>query len=192
MADAVQSVNVHHSSLEAWNPETNVLYTWASKVLKTPLFTAMEWSSSDFQPAQIFHIVDRILEGKSPPSSLIVAQATADFPTTEDPEEAARWRVGLVVEAIASFDAHASDGQEPTSSYDSRASAGTTYLSNVAAQPICKHRGIQPSVVSMVNDSCILVVSRVGGNTIRVAPQCVMMDLGAQLVMIGKKFAQEL
>ena len=47
-------------------------------------------------------------------------------------------------------------------------------------------------VVHMVNDSDILVVSRAGGNPIRVAPQCVMMDSGAQSVMIGKKLAQEL
>ena len=44
----------------------------------------------------------------------------------------------------------------------------------------------------MVNDFGILVVSRAGGNTIQVAPQFVMMDLGAQPVMISKKLAQEL
>ena len=44
----------------------------------------------------------------------------------------------------------------------------------------------------MVNDSGILVVGRAGGNTIQVAPQCLMMDSGIQPVMIGKKFAKEL
>ena len=44
----------------------------------------------------------------------------------------------------------------------------------------------------MVNDIDILVVSQVGCNHIRVSPQCVMMDLGAQPVMIGKRFANEL
>jgi hypothetical protein len=44
----------------------------------------------------------------------------------------------------------------------------------------------------MVNDSGNLMVSQAGSNPIRVAPQCVMMDSGAQLVMIGKKLAQEL
>ena len=44
----------------------------------------------------------------------------------------------------------------------------------------------------MVNDTGILVVSRTGGNVIRVAPRCVMMDSGAQPVMIGKKLAQKL
>ena len=44
----------------------------------------------------------------------------------------------------------------------------------------------------MVNDSGILMVSRAGGNSIRVAPQCVMMDSRAQPVVIGKKFVHEL
>ena len=44
----------------------------------------------------------------------------------------------------------------------------------------------------MVNDFGILVVSQAGGNPIQVAPQCVMMDSGAQPVMIDKKLAQEL
>lgn len=39
----------------------------------------------------------------------------------------------------------------------------------------------------MVNDFGNLVVNRAGGNIIRVGPQCVMMDSGAQPVLIGKK-----
>ena len=46
--------------------------------------------------------------------------------------------------------------------------------------------------MGMVNDTGILVVSRIGSNTTRVASSCVMMDLGAQPVMINNKLAQEL
>ena len=70
----------------------------------------MEWSSSDIQPAKVFHLASRILEGKATPSSLTVANATADLPTTEDPEEAAKQRARLAKEAIASFDAHTLHG----------------------------------------------------------------------------------
>jgi hypothetical protein len=126
----------------------------------------MEWSSSAIQPAKVFHLAGRILERKTPPTSLTVAQATVDPFTTEDPEEAAKRRARLATEAIASFDAHASDGHEPTTSYDSQVSAGATYLSDVAARPVREHRGIQHGVVRMVNDSGILMVSRAGGNTI--------------------------
>jgi hypothetical protein len=191
LADAVQSVSGRNSNLEASNPTTDVVHTLASKVLHTPLFTAMEWSSSDFQPAKVFHLAGRILEGKTL-SSLTVAQATTDIPTMEDPEEAAKRRARLVEEAIASFNAHTLNGQEPTSSYHSPASAGAAYLSDVAARPARERRGIRPGVVRMVNDSGILMVNRAGGNPIRVAPQYVMMDSGAQPVIIGKKLAQEL
>ena len=122
-------------------------------------------------------------------SFLIVAQATADLHTTKDLEEAARWRARFAAEAIASFDIYASNGPEPTSSYDSPASAGAAYRSDIAAQPSREHQGIRLGVVHIVNDSNILVVSRTGGNTIRVAPQCVMMDSGAQPVIISKKLA---
>ena len=115
-----------------------------------------------------------------------------NLPTTEDPEEAAKRRARLAEEAIASFDVHAWDGQKPTSSYHSPASAGAAYLFNIAARPARERRGVRPGVVQMVNDSSILMVSQAGGNPIRVAPQCVMMDSGAQPVMIDMKFAQEL
>ena len=66
-------------------------------------------------------------------SSLIMAQTTTNLPITEDLEEAARRQVRLAAEAIASFDAHASDGQESTISYDSLASVEATYLSDIDA-----------------------------------------------------------
>ena len=44
----------------------------------------------------------------------------------------------------------------------------------------------------MVNDIGILVVSRNGGNATRVAHHCMMMNSGAQSVMIGRRLAQEL
>ena len=103
-------------------------------------------------------------------TSSIPAQAIADLPTTKDPKEMARRRAKLATEAIASFDAHALDSQMPTTSYDSPTSVGATYLYDVVVRLVRKHRGIQPGVVRMVNDSSILVVSRAGGNIIRVAP----------------------
>ena len=152
----------------------------------------MEWSSFGIQLAKVSHLVGRILKGKTPPSSLTMAQATADLHTTEDPEEVARRQGKFAAEAIASFDAHASDSQMPTTSYDSPASAGATYLSDVVARPACKRRGIRLGVLRIVNDFDILIVSRARGNIIWVAPQYVMMDSGVQPIMIGKKLEQEL
>ena len=47
-------------------------------------------------------------------------------------------------------------------------------------------------MVRLVNDNNVLVVSRTGGNTTWATPLQVMMDSGAQLVMIGKWCAQDL
>ena len=44
----------------------------------------------------------------------------------------------------------------------------------------------------MVNNTDILMVYRTRGNATWVAPRCVMMDAGAQPVMISKKLCQEL
>ena len=85
----------------------------------------------------------------------------------EDPEEVARRQAKLAVEAIASFDVHALDGQELTSSYDLPVSTGTTYFSDVAARHARERRGIQLRVVRMVNDFDILMVIRAGDNAFR-------------------------
>jgi hypothetical protein len=74
----VQSVGRHNPHVDDSIPATDVVYTLASKLLHTPLFTAIKWSSSTIQPSKVFHLADRILEGKAPPASLIVAQAIVD------------------------------------------------------------------------------------------------------------------
>ena len=147
LADVAQSVSGCNLSLEALNPATDMVHTLASKVLHTPLFTSMEWSSSDIQPAKVFHLAGRILEGKATTSSLTVANATADLPTTEDYEETAKRQARLAKEAIESFDAHTLDGQEPTSFYHSPASVSAASLSDVAARHAHESRGIRPGVV---------------------------------------------
>ena len=166
LADAVQSVNGCHLSLKALNPATDVVHTLASKVLYTPLFAAMEWSSSGIPPAKVFHLAGKILEGKAPPFSLTVTQATADLHITGDPKEVAKRRARVVIEAITSFDALVFDGKKPTSSYDSPAFADAAYFSDGAAPPARELRGIRFGVVRIVNDSSILVVNWAGGNPI--------------------------
>lgn len=110
LVDVVHSASGHNSSLKNLNLMTDVVHILASKMLYTFLFIAMEWSSSDVQPPKVFHLPHRILKGKALPSSLIVAQASVDLPTTEDLEEVARKRARHAGEAIASSDAHASNG----------------------------------------------------------------------------------
>lgn len=86
-----------------------MVHTLASKGLHTPLFISMEWLLPIFQPIKIFHLTGRILDGKASLSSLTVAQATTCNPATEDPDEFAKRRARLIVEAIAHFDAYTSN-----------------------------------------------------------------------------------
>ena len=121
---------------------------------------------------------------------MTVAQATPDIFAFEDLEEVAKRRAKLAAETIASFDAHTSYDKAPITSYDLPVPAGAAYLSDVAARPTRECRGIRPGVVRIVYVTGILMVSRTGGNATQVAPRCVMIDSGAQPVMIGKKLAQ--
>ena len=157
-------------SMDALNPTANMVHALASKALHTHSSTTMKWSSPGIQPAKVFYLACKTLKGNVSLSFLTVAQTITNLPITKDSEEAARRRARLATEAIASFDAHASDGQELTTSYDLPASAGATYLSDVAARPARERRVIRHGVVRMVNDFDILVVTQARGNTTRVSP----------------------
>ena len=90
LADAVQSISRRHLHVDASDLLTDVMYTLASKMLHTPLFTAIEWSSFGIQPTKVFYLASRILEEKTTLDLLTVAESTVDTSTTEDPKETPR------------------------------------------------------------------------------------------------------
>jgi hypothetical protein len=73
------------------------------------------------------------MEGKTPAILLIVVQGTIDPSISENLERVGGRQTRLVEEVIASFNAHASNGHEPTTTYDSPTSAGATFIFNVTA-----------------------------------------------------------
>src|ERR1700738_1355322 len=79
LADAIPSISGRHSCLEALNPAIDVVHTLASKMLNIIFFTVVEWSSPKFQPAKVFHLAGRILEGNASLPFQTVGQATMDF-----------------------------------------------------------------------------------------------------------------
>lgn len=164
-------------------------HTLAYKVLQMPIFSSVELLAPDFKPAGVFHLAGKMLEGKVPMPSLEVAQAVTEPSTDED---LAKLRAKLAAEAIAAFDEGASQQTEPSPSFDAPLPTGVAYLSDVAARSARERRNLRPGVVRLVNDNNVLVVSRTGGNATRATPLRVMMDSGAQPVMIGKRLAQEL
>ena len=99
LADAVQTISGRYPN-EVPNSAINVAHTLASKVLHTPLFMAMDWLSTEFQPAKVFHLASRILEGKASLPSMTVAQATTDILAPEDPEKVAKRRAKFAAETL--------------------------------------------------------------------------------------------
>lgn len=82
--------------IQAWRLQIlrpDMVQTLESSVLY--LVLAMEELSTSIQPTKVFHLAGRILKGKASLSSLSVAKATADIPTTKDLKVVAKWRARL-------------------------------------------------------------------------------------------------
>ena len=63
---------------------------------------------------------------------------------------------------------------------------------DVAARSAWKRGTLRPRVICLANDGRVMVVGRTDGNPTCATPLCVILDLRAQLVMIGKQLAQDL
>jgi len=66
------------------------------------------------------------------------------------------------------------------------------YLIDIVARSARECHSLQPSVVQLLNDNNVLVVNCTDDNTTCIKPLWVMMDFGAQPIMIRKRLAQEL
>lgn len=164
-------------------------HSLAYKVLRLPVFSGMDFLTPNFQAASVFHLVGSMLEGKVPIPSLEVSQAVM-APPTED--ELVAMRAKLAAEAILIFEADAPPTPPLQSSEDQSLISGVAYLSDIAARSARERRSVRPSVVRLVNNNGVMVVARTDGNSTRATPLRVMLDSGAQPVMIGKQLAQEL
>ena len=111
-------------------------------------------------------------------------------PPTE--EELVAMRAKLVVEAISIFEANAVSTPTVQSSEDQSLISGVAYLSDMAARLARARRSVCPGVIRLVNDDGVMVVGRTDGNSTRATPLRVMLDSGAQPIMIGKHLAQDL
>ena len=164
-------------------------HTLAYKVLQMPIFSSVDLLATDLQPAGVFHLAGSMLEGKVPMPSLEVSQAVTAPPTEED---LVAMRAKLAAEAVAAFEANATATPAVRSSGDQSLISGVAYLSDVAARSARERRNLRPGVVRLVNDGGVMVVGCTDGNSTRATPLRVMLDSGAQPVMIGKQLAQDL
>ena len=164
-------------------------HSLAYKVLQLPVFTGTDLLTLDGPPARVFHLAGSMLEGKVPMPSLEVSQAVTAPPSEED---LVAMRAQLAAEAIAAFDANATTTPVEQSSRDQSLVSGVAYLSDVAARSARERCTLRPGVVCLANDGGVMAVGRTDGPSIRATPLRVILDSGAQPVMIGRQLAQEL
>ena len=173
----------------------DVTQALAYKILHMPIFSGSELMAPDLKPAAVFHLAGRMLEGKADLPSLQVSQAVVDVHVAEEVEDLANLRAGLADAAIIAFGKQTDIPPASISAVDtsfSNYAAGAAYLADISARPARERHNLQPGVVRLMNDKSLFVVSRTDMPTIRATPLRVMMDSGAQPVMIGKGLADSL
>ena len=107
-------------------------------------------------------------------------------------EDFVAMRAKLAAEAISAFEANATSTPTAQPSEHQSLISGVAYLSDVAARSARERRNLRPGVVCLGNDGGVMVVACTDGNFTRATPLRVMLDSGAQPVMIGKQLAQDL
>ena len=70
--------------------------------------------------------------------------------------------------------------------------SGAVYLADISARPARERHDLQPGVIRLMNDKSLFVVLRTDIRAIRATSLRVMMDSGAQPIMIGKRLANNL
>ena len=128
-------------------------------------------------------------------SSLEVSQAIVDVPVAHEVEDLANLRASLADAAVVAFGKHTDIPPSTILAVDTsflNYAAGAAYLADISARPARERHNLQTGVVRLMNDKSIFVVSRTDLPAIRATPLRVMMDSGAQPVMIGKGLAGNL
>jgi hypothetical protein len=167
----------------------DVTQALAYKTLHMLIFSGSELMAPDFKPAGVFHLAGRMLEDKADLPSLQVSQPVVDVPVAEEVEDLANLRASLTDAAIIAFGKHTEIPPSTILVVDtlfSNYAAGAAYLTDIFARPARERHNLQPGVLRLINDKSLFVVSRTDIPVIRATPLRVMMDSGAQPVMIGK------
>ena len=149
----------------------------------------------DFKSAEVFHLFGRMLKDIADLPSLQVSQAVIDVFVAEEMEDLANLRASLADPAIIALGKHIDIPLSTISTIDTsflNYEARAAYLAYIFARPACDRHNLQPRVVRLMNDKSLFVVSRADIPTVRAIPLRVMMNFGAQPVMIGKELADSL
>ncbi len=124
-----------------------------------------------------------------------VSQAVVDVLVAKEVEDLTNLRASLADAAIIDFGKHTDIPPSTIPTVDTsffNYATGAAYLADISARSARERHNLQPEVVRLMNDKSLFVVSRTDLPAIRATSLRVMMDSGAQPIMICKGLADSL
>ena len=183
--------------------EEDVLKGLALKVLQVPLFSGAQLQYTEFDPAAVYYMAGKIMAGKATmpacastkamreegdlPPLMAVDDSDVRAQAAMDAKEALRHWTGWKKKVLPM---QAPFKQEQSLGLPSCCDTATVYLADLSARSARERQQVKPGVVLLVNEGHVLLVSQ--SKAPSVYPQRVLMDTGAQSVMLGKRLAAEL
>jgi len=103
LADATFTTHSHipTTKLQGRTTSKDLAYTLAYKVLQISMFFSIKMLASNFAPAQVFHLVGKMLKDKVSLPSLDVAQVVTESSTNDD---LVKLRIKFATKAIVGFE----------------------------------------------------------------------------------------
>ena len=178
----------------------------ACKLLQMPLFSGLQLQQPNFQPADVYHMAGSMMQGKVPlPPTIAVNAMQAEEPSQQE-VDLARERAKAATEAELALrnwtgwkkdlppvgdliEVSNTDSHHPLDS-PAEGDTAAVYLASVSARPARERQQLKPGVVRLINHGHVFSVS--SGKRQGVFPTRVLLDTGAQPVMIGRRLADEL
>ena len=201
LADVVTGPSLETISSERDSAkEGDMVKSLAFKLLEVPLFSGVQLQRENFDSAAVYHMAGKMMQGiVQMPANVAMKEmeesslADGEEGTMKDAAEAAAdalrcWK-GWPKKSPsqAEFNSSLNSSGE---AIENDVEVSTSYLATIPARATRERLQVKPGVVRLANSSHVFSVAR--GDTSQVFPQKVLLDTGAQPVMLGKLLAQSL
>ena len=199
---ATKSLHDRSANEEKTSVMDDVIKELALKVLEIPLFAGIQLQRADFDAATVYHMAGKMMQGKVQLPAHVAMKETNDHVEGENTEDIKKQAAIEVAEALrrwkgwkkdpplaVEFDSGVHSGDSSIDVGDDMKVAAS-YLANIPARASRERLQMKPGVVKLANSNHVFSVGR--GNGSRVYPQKVLLDTGAQPIMLGKSLAESL
>ena len=182
--------------------EEDMVKKLALKVLEIPLFSGMQVQSSNFDAATVYYMAGKIMQGKVQLPANVAMKNTEESIVTEDIEGKKKQAASEAVDALGRWKDWKKEPplavefesglhlNENHLDLEDDMKVATSYLANIPARATRERLQMKPGVVKLANSGRVFSVAR--GNGSKVYPQKVLLDTGAQPIMLGKNLAESL